>query len=379
MGNNQLIKGAGDSAKKFVDIRKSYNETGGQDTKYSMQRLQDQVYEERQNEIEMKNFVNSMQEIDVAKVEESMRPEVNDFLIKSRNEYAEAARLATKLDAGDPNYIKAVATMNRVNGSFQNLSKQLDSFKTKRTQFMTDTKNNSISAASDKALLDSIYKNNDFDIIIGPNGDFTLAVDNEYVPFSDFDKDTKYNYHLKNFVFGDQIMALTEKANTFANPIIGDDGAYARFNYQLSSFFRNMDDEDLASVLEDDIIGNGVPLIMTESYKEFDAMLGGLGLAPENRSQLLAWTQNYYMQGLNATSLSAKKAKERSYNQQLQAKKNISNAGKIVLDPNDPNYMKNLALLMQKSQATIVPTPPPEPPTIVVDETYAEDEVEEVG
>ena len=161
MGNNQLIKGAGDSAKKFVDIRKSYNETGGQDTKYSMQRLQDQVYEERQNEIEMKNFVNSMQEIDVAKVEESMRPEVNDFLIKSRNEYAEAARLATKLDAGDPNYIKAVATMNRVNGSFQNLSKQLDSFKTKRTQFMTDTKNNSISAASDKALLDSIYKNNE--------------------------------------------------------------------------------------------------------------------------------------------------------------------------------------------------------------------------
>ena len=35
---------------------------------------------------------------------------------------------------------------------------------------------------------------------------------------------------------------------------------------------------------------------------------------------------------------------------------------------------------MQKSQATIVPTPlTTTTPTIVVDETYAEDEVEEVG
>jgi len=316
MANSQLIQGAADSASNFVDIGKAFEE--GRLESGAGDALAKRLEEDRRNSIEMKNYVNSLEQIDVAKVEESMRPEVNDFLIKSRNEYADAARKASKLDAADPGYMEAVATMNRVNGSFKNLSTQLDGFKLKRDQYMTDTKNNSISNAS-KGIekLNALYKNNDFDIVIGPNGDFTIANGGEYVPFTDFDKDTDYNYSLKNYAFTDQIMGLMEKANTFANPIIGDKGAYSRFDYQLSSFFRDMSSEDLASVVEDDLLGGGRALSETKEFLDYEMETDLDLMLPENQDKLILWVQDWYMKSLNTTALSAKKSKENDYRREL--------------------------------------------------------------
>ena len=270
MANSNLIKGAGTSASSFGDLGGGFNaglKTGSTLTDMQTRALNSRLYQERQDEVELKNYVNSMDTVDVAKVEESMRPEVNSYLIKSRNEYSEAAKQASTLDAEDPAYAEAIATMNRINTSFKTLSTNLDGFKTKREQYYQDTKDNSISLASNRVKLDALYKNNEFDIIIGPNGGFSIAnegVDGtEFIDIGDFDKDTDYNYFLRNNEGFDEIMKLTDKAQKAGQKIEG--GLEENYMYQIKGMFNTMGREDMLSMLYDTVISDE-PLNKREDF-----------------------------------------------------------------------------------------------------------------
>ena len=302
MANQNLIQGAGVAADKFFNPGAGYNAgiAAGKPSDVAMRSLAQQAYNERQDEAELKNFVNSMDTIDVSKVESSMQDEVNAYLIKSRNEYAEAAKNASKLDAEDPGYMEAVGKMNEINGAFKTLSTNLDSFKTKREQYYEDTKNNTISDASDVTKLNALYKNNDFDIIIEPGGGFQISHDGAYVPFSSFEEDTEYNYFLRNNEGFNSLMTLTDKANTGATRIEG--GLEDNYRYQLKGMFNSMGREDLMSMMYDTVI-NDVPLVDGEG---FDQDL----LDPDNEQQLRTWLSDTYLKSLQEVAADAARKKD---------------------------------------------------------------------
>jgi hypothetical protein len=317
MANQNLITGAGIAADKFVNPGTSFTAgaaVGSQISDMARIAMQQNLYQKRQDEVEMKNYVNSFDgdQFNVAKVEESMRPEVNDYLIKSRNEYSEAAKLASKLDAEDPRYAEAIATMNRINNSFENLSTGLDGIKNKRTKFYEDVKNNTISEASDVSKLNSLYKDPDFDIVIGPSGDITLNHNGEYVALESFDDDTEYNYFLVNNEGFNNIMTLTNKAQNGAAKIEG--GLEQNYQYQLNQMFNTMGREDMESMLYDTVISD-TPLNLRP---DFDPAL----LDIENDQALRKWLSNTYLQSLKTVA-------KGSYDQKrAEANRKISDAAR---------------------------------------------------
>ena len=317
MANQNLITGAGIAADKFVNPGTSFTAgaaVGSQISDMARIAMQQNLYQKRQDEVEMKNYVNSFDgdEFNVAKVEESMRPEVNDYLIKSRNEYSEAAKLASKLDAEDPRYAEAIATMNRINNSFENLSTGLDGIKNKRTKFYEDVKNNTISEASDVSKLNSLYKDPDFDIVIGPSGDITLNHNGEYVALESFDDDTEYNYFLINNEGFNNIMTLTDKAQKGGAKIEG--GLEQNYQYQLNQMFNTMGREDMESMLYDTVISD-TPLNLRP---DFDPAL----LDIENDQALRKWLSNTYLQSLKTVA-------KGSYDQKrAEANRKISDAAR---------------------------------------------------
>ena len=317
MANQNLITGAGIAADKFVNPVTSFTAgaaVGSQISDMARIAMQQNLYQKRQDEVEMKNYVNSFDgdQFNVAKVEESMRPEVNDYLIKSRNEYSEAAKLASKLDAEDPRYAEAIATMNRINNSFENLSTGLDGIKNKRTKFYEDVKNNTISEASDVSKLNSLYKDPDFDIVIGPSGDITLNHNGEYVALESFDDDTEYNYFLINNEGFNNIMTLTDKAQKGGAKIEG--GLEQNYQYQLNQMFNTMGREDMESMLYDTVISD-TPLNLRP---DFDPAL----LDIENDQALRKWLSNTYLQSLKTVA-------KGSYDQKrAEANRKISDAAR---------------------------------------------------
>jgi hypothetical protein len=241
-----------------------------------------------------------METVDLAKVEESMRPEVTEFLVANKKNYAEAARLASDLDADDPMYMKAVSEMNQIDAAFKALSGNLDMFKKKRTEFYDDVKANNISKASNKDALNSMFKNSDYAIEIDEFGALSIENDGEYVPMTDFEEDTEYNYFLTDNEDFTKLMDLTNSANSGATVISG--GLEQSYKYKLNGIFNTMGREDLMSMMYDTVI-NDVPL---KDREDFD-----LGLFEvEREDELREWLSDTYMNSLKTVAASSAKQKE---------------------------------------------------------------------
>lgn len=307
MANNTLIQGAGmvsgNKTGGFTDIGGAFTAGSVAMSPQMQLAIRQNLYKKRQDAIELQNFVNNMGDINVNKVEESMRPEVNNFLITKRNEYAEAAKQASRLDADDPGYAAAVSKMNEINSAFKSLSSNLDKFKENREKFYEDTRNNSISDANGENIdnLNSLYKNNDYDIIIGPGGSFQIAHEDKYIPFEDFDRDSDYNYHLKNNEGFNTIMTLTDNAHSNAKKIEG--GLETNYRHKLNSTFNNMGREDLLSMVYDNNLDAANPIIDRDDFDE-DLLL------PENDQALRDYLSETHLNALKDVAEKSHKQKE---------------------------------------------------------------------
>jgi hypothetical protein len=306
MANETLIKGAGfasggSQTGGFVNLQSAYVQ--GMNVPMSeigRRALQEAAYKRKQDEVELKNYVNKLEDIELGKVEDSMRPEVTQFLVDNKNDYAEAARLAADLDADDPRYMEAVSEMNKINSKFKALSKNLDLFKEKRAQFYDDVKNNTISKGANVDALTSLFKNNEYDIEIDEYGNLSIDNEGDLVPLTDFDEDTDYNYFLTNNEGFNTLMTLNEKANTGATKISG--GLEQNYRYQLNGLFNTMGREDLMSMVYDTVISN-VPL---KDREDFDAGL----LDIEREGELRTWLSNTYLDTFKTVAAQAAKQKE---------------------------------------------------------------------
>lgn len=298
----------------FINPMAGFAAGVGQPSQAAMMARRQNEYKKRQNQIELTNFVNNMGDVPINKVEESMRDEVNQFLITKRNEYAAAAKQAAILDAQDPEYAKAVSKMNEINLAFKNLSSNLDVFKKKREQFYDDEKNNVISDASRETgnvdRLNSLFKNNDYDITIGPGGSFTIFDDGKYIPFEDLDKDSEYNYFLVNNEGFNSIMELTNTVHTNAAELKG--GYKTNISYKLNNIINNMGREDLLSMAYDNVLGSEIPIVDREDfYEQVDVNGDPIDLLlPENDELLRKYlVNNVYMTSLGTVASKAYKQK----------------------------------------------------------------------
>lgn len=292
MANESLIKGAGFAATNFLNPQAGFVQ--GLNTPMSeigRAAMQESAYKRKQDEVELKNYVNKMEDIELNKVEETMRPEVTEFLVENKNNYAEAARMAADLDPEDPRYMEAVSEMNKINSSFKSLSTSLDAFKTKRTEFYADVKKNAISKGSNTDALNAMFKNDDYSIQIDQYGGLSIENEGEFVPLTDFEEDTEYNYFLVNNEAFNSIMTLTNEANSNAVKITG--GLETSYKYKLNGMFNTMDREDLMSMVYDTVI-NDTPLV----DGDFDQAL----LDPENEGELRTFLSNKYLESLKVVA-----------------------------------------------------------------------------
>jgi len=107
----------------------------------------------------MASFVNSLPPgANIEKLPQGMRPEVERYLRDSKNEYAEAAKVASKLSPSDAGYREAVDKMNSIKTGFMNLNKNLEAHLANRVEFIQDKDDLSGSlSGNDNIFLTSVY------------------------------------------------------------------------------------------------------------------------------------------------------------------------------------------------------------------------------
>jgi hypothetical protein len=107
----------------------------------------------------MASFVNSLPPgANIEKLPQGMRPEVERYLRDSKNEYAEAAKIASKLSPSDAGYREAVDKMNSIKTGFMNLNKNLEAHLANRVEFIQDKDDLSGSlSGNDNIFLTSVY------------------------------------------------------------------------------------------------------------------------------------------------------------------------------------------------------------------------------
>jgi len=330
-----LIAGAGMAAPRFTDIGLAFK-TGGRGSKFADQlrllKYKEEEARKYQDEVEMQNHINSMEFVDVSKIEDSMQPEVIEFLTTNKRIYGDAASTASKKDADDPEYMKAVDTMNRINAAFKNMSVDLDGFKAWRDQYYIDKGNGDISAQWDdsqqKANLNSLLKNNIFDIEIDDNGNVSLDHNGSLVGLKDFNKNPAYQYSLKNNVGFKQIMDLTAQAQQLGSKLTG--GLKENYSYALSNILNNMKRHDLLSMIYDKTItGNKPPLVS----KLPDQILLSPGINPDTNKpyedELREWVFEQYFKGISDVADKGEKYTrnnwKKDYKEALSEKYNLIN------------------------------------------------------
>ena len=256
----------------------------------------------------MKAYLSGMKDIDVNKIEESMRPEVSEFLINMRNEYNRAAECASKEDAGDGSYLDCVSTMNRVNSAITNLNENLSYFKMYRDGYLEDFENNRISKqpGSNTDFLNAMFKNNIFDIEIADDGTVDLMQDGEIIKMMDIDKNPLYNYHLKNAEGINTIMSLNNQAANLGRKFLNSDKA--AYGLALDNYLNGIERADLLSLVYDDDIQKGTSLFNVNMGTNVVTAQGveipfiELVNNPEYEDELRRWLKQKYLSVFTGTA-----------------------------------------------------------------------------
>jgi len=158
----------------------------------------------------MASFVNSLPPgANIEKLPEGMRPEVERYLRDSKNEYTEAAKVASKLSSSDAGYREAVDKMNSIKTGFMNLNKNLEAHLANRVEFIQDKDDLSGSlSGNDNIFLTSVYAG-DYDgfKVTGGELEFLDKSTNEYKRNSEFPQ-----YSITDAIGAERVTKLWDQA-----------------------------------------------------------------------------------------------------------------------------------------------------------------------
>ena len=167
----------------------------------------------------MASFVNSLPPgANIEKLPQGMRPEVERYLRDSKNEYAEAAKVASKLSPSDAGYREAVDKMNSIKTGFMNLNKNLEAHLANRVEFIQDKDDLSTSLrGNDNVFLTSVYAG-DYDgfKVTGGELEFLDKSTNKYRRNSEFPQ-----YSLTDVVGADGVAKIFDTERNLGNKGLG--------------------------------------------------------------------------------------------------------------------------------------------------------------
>jgi hypothetical protein len=304
MANNNLITGAA-----LVGQSKQTNWVGafqeGLAQSMAVAANQRMQIKAQKNAIKAKteSYINRLNSnVDLSELTGEQQNAITNFLVKKRREYADAASRISKID--DPaseEYMNLRDQMNGVQLSFNNLAKQLNTYKEDKTNFLEDFDSGMLSDGNEIGVLNEASNLYTDKGVLGVNEGGGLVFWNEnkgdYSNYSDVQKP-----FLKDFKSADSILKLNQQVYSSGAPLTG-----ARRNMirqQLKSMISQGGRDTLLSLASDDF--------MVE---------GGLGLQDpalfekENESELRNAVLDGYMTALEESAregYSEKQAKTRS-------------------------------------------------------------------
>ena len=215
----------------------------------------------------MASFVNSLPPgANIEKLPEGMRPEVERYLRDSKNEYAEAAKVASKLSPSDAGYREAVDRMNSIKTGFVNLNKNLEAHLANRVEFIQDKNDLSGSLLdNDNIFLTSVYAG-DYEgfKVTGGELEFLDKSTNKYKRNSEFPQ-----YSLTDAVGANKITDLRFNARQTA--LKYGDIDVAGYQSGVSNLFKGLGAQGVIDMAFDGLDNAAGNFVDTEirNFKEF--------------------------------------------------------------------------------------------------------------
>lgn len=211
----------------------------------------------------MARFINSLPPgANIEKLPEGMRPEVERYLRDSKEEYAAAADVASKLSPRDPGYREAIDKMNSIKTGFINLNKNLESHLANRIEFIQDKDDLSGSLSlKDNAFLTNVYAG-DYDgfKVTGGELEFLDKSTNKYKRNSEFPQ-----YSLTDVVGADGIAKIYDNERGLGFKNLGWDAK--RSGRKINRLFKKLGNQgviDMAFDGFDEYDGNYIDTVVKE-------------------------------------------------------------------------------------------------------------------
>jgi len=211
----------------------------------------------------MASFVNSLPPgANIEKLPQGMRPEVERYLRDSKNEYAEAAKVASKLSPSDAGYREAVDKMNSIKTGFMNLNKNLEAHLANRVEFIQDKDDLSTSLRrNDNVFLTSVYAG-DYDgfKVTGGELEFLDKSTNKYRRNSEFPQ-----YSLTDVVGAYGVAKIFDTERNLGNKGLGWDPK--RSGREVNRLFKKVGSQgviDMAFDGFDEYDGNYIDTVVKE-------------------------------------------------------------------------------------------------------------------
>mgnify|MGYP003646307273 CR=1 FL=1 len=211
----------------------------------------------------MASFVNSLPPgANIEKLPEGMRPEVEKYLRDSKNEYAEAAKIASKLSPSDAGYREAVDKMNSIKTGFVNLNKNLEAHLANRVEFIQDKDDLSGSlSGNDNIFLTSVYAGDYEGLkVTGGELEFLDKSTNKYKRNSEFPQ-----YSLTDVVGADGVAKIFDTERNLGNKGLGWDPK--RSGREVNRLFKKVGNQgvvDMAFDGFDEYDGNYVDTVVKQ-------------------------------------------------------------------------------------------------------------------
>jgi len=211
----------------------------------------------------MASFINSLPPgANIEKLPEGMRPEVEKYLRDSKNEYAEAAKIASKLSPSDAGYREVVDKMNSIKTGFVNLNKNLEAHLANRVEFIQDKDDLSGSlSGNDNIFLTSVYAGDYEGLkVTGGELEFLDKSTNKYKRNSEFPQ-----YSLTDVVGADGVAKIFDTERNLGNKGLGWDPK--RSGREVNRLFKKVGNQgvvDMAFDGFDEYDGNYVDTVVKQ-------------------------------------------------------------------------------------------------------------------
>ena len=227
--------------------------------------------------------------VDITELTGTQQKAVTNYLVKQRNEYANAASMIAKIeDPSSPMYSELRDKINGIQMSFKNLAGQVNSYKKDKASYLKDFDNNLISDGNELGTLSesaNLYTDG-ADLGVGAGGGLVFWNQNKET-YSSYNQMPKP--FLKDFGAADQLLQMNSSVYSSGQALTG-----ARKNMmrqKLNNIISKGGRSSLLSMASDDFI-----------------MEGGLGiqdpelLKPGNEDALKQVVMDSYMDALTNTS-----------------------------------------------------------------------------